>query len=171
MLERRQFILIIFCALLFGSCMSQNKMIDSPDPYLVIPGKSAEGYCLGDKFEGSVSVLSPVTGIISAVLNAENFPEIKFDSVFYMKESFALFLKDKVIVAIAGFRIEKHVTSDAVLLSKGVDNFILNYGNSGLTIIAKGNHKIYLYKKSGIAVFDDNSDNIIDMFLVFTILP
>ena len=52
-------------------------------------------------------------------------------------------------------------------LTDGADSFIMNYGNSGLNIVNKDGHRIYIYRKMGIAIFDDNSDDSIDMYLIF----
>ena len=107
------------------------------------------------------------TGSIANILSLSCFSDLKFDSLVYNKDSSVVFLNNGIITAIAGLKMERRVTSDAVLLSKGVDNFILNYGNKGLNTINKGNHRVYIYRNLGIAIFNDNNDDIIDMYLIF----
>lgn len=161
-------LMLLFNVILICSCVSEMKDISVNDSYLIVPGKSAEGYILGaDIINNSSMTVLKEKKSISEILNVNILPELRFDSVLYIRDSHALLVKDNKIVAIAGLKIAKRVTSDAVLLSKGIDNFIMNYGNEGLKIVMSGNHKAYIYKDSGIAVFDDNNDNIIDMYLVF----
>jgi hypothetical protein len=161
-------VVFIISLCLVWSCVSDKKEDLAADKYLLIPGKSAEGYSIGNQVVKNSSMIEMrESKNISDILNIDILSDLKFDSVLYVKDSFALFLKDNTVVAIAGFKTTRRVTSDAVLLSRGIDNFILNYGNTGLSIITKGNHKVYIYKESGIAVFDDKSDNTIDMFLIF----
>ena len=160
-------ILFVFSQIL--SCVTEKKD-GLQDRYLVIPGKSAEGYTIGDYISDVKSLIRFVDKKqFSDIFNVDILSGLEFDSVVYTADSHALFLKDQAIVGIAGFKINKRVTSDAVLLTKGIDNFILNYGNDGLKIISSGRHKAYIYKDCGIAVFDDNNDNSIDMYLVFMV--
>jgi len=161
-------IILFFNLVLICSCVSGNKDVSGTDRYLIIPGKFAEGFNLGDNVIEDPSMTSlKKRKTVSEIFGTNVLPELCFDSVLYAGDSYALLFENRKIVAIAGFKINKRVTSDAVLLSKGIDNFIMNYGNDDLKIITAGNHKAYIYKKTGIAVFDDNNDNIIDMYIIF----
>lgn len=158
----------LFSLILVCACTSDKKVVSIPDRYLIIPGKTAEGYNLYDKITEDISKRGLTEKKkLSDIFDVEVLPDLQFENVVYVRDSHALFLNNHMIVAIAGFKITKRVTSEAVLLSKGVDNFIINYGNDGLRIITHGRHKAYIYQETGIAVFDDNSDNAIDMYLVF----
>ena len=77
-----------------------------------------------------------------------------------------IFFHNDRVSAIAGLNTFR-VTSDSVSLQNGIDNFIYNYGNSGLAIMKKGSHAMYLYRKQGIAVIDDSVNDSIDMYLLF----
>ena len=154
-------------ALIF-SCASTDKANIKRDINLIVPGKSAEGFDLGQKIDKEdYKVFESSETNVADILEADNFADIKFDSLIRNGNSSILFLEKGIITAIAGLTIERRTTSDAVILSRGIDNFILNYGNSGLSIVKGKNHSIYIYKESGIAVFDDNNDKTIDMYLIF----
>lgn len=155
-------------SLLFFSCSSIPESNSSIDKDLIIPGKRAEGYYLGQFLEKNESpVYLDKDNSISDILDIPLFSDLKFNSIIYINHTSVLFLKNGIVIAVAGIKIERRITSDAVLLSKGIDNFIINYGNSGLVTRINGNHKAYIYKKYGIAVFNDNNDANIDMYLVF----
>lgn len=159
---------LLFSFILLCSCSSPMKHSTVIDRYLIVPGKSAEGYIIGDTVVRDSSMIElKEKNSMPEILGADILAGLRFDSVLYIKDSAVLFIKDNRIIAVAGLKLTKHVTYDAVLLSKGIDNFIMNYGNDGLRIVPAGKHKAYIYKDAGIAVFDDNGDNIIDMYLVF----
>jgi len=160
-------ILIISNFFLF-SCTSSDKINPNIDLNLIVPGRTAEGFNIGEQIkEDSFTVYESRENNIAEILTLDYFSDLKFDSLIYKENESVLFLNKGIITAIAGLTIDKRITSDAVLLSRGVDNFILNYGNSGLSIMKRGEHSVYIYKDFGIAVFDDNNDNIIDMYLIF----
>jgi len=160
--------IFILIFLLIPSCSSIDKKYGGSDKNLIIPGISAEGYRLGDIIENSVSSSRfDQEKNVGEILGIEYFNKLKFDSILYSGNTSVLFLKDRKVITIAGLKSERRITSDAVLLSAGVDNFILNYGNTELLIISKGNHRAYIYKDTGIAIFNDNSDNTVDMYLIF----
>ena len=161
---------IAFLIFLAGilSCASSDNTFKNPDIDLIVPGHSAEGFKLGEKIkEKNFKIYGSSETSIAGILNLDYFSYIKFDSLIRNGNASIVFLNKGVTVAIAGLVIERRTTSDAVLLSRGIDNFILNYGNSGLTVLKEKNNSVYIYKNAGIAVFDDNNDNVIDMFLVF----
>lgn len=161
-------ILLIF---LFLSCTSGQKETEQRDVTLVIPGKSAEGFTLdnaasieaGEALIETESIPEPLS-----FLNGNNqIPFAPFNSIIYRRGRYALFTNKGVIKAIAGLSPASRVTVDAVKLTDGADSFIMNYGNTGLEIVKDNNHRIYIYKHSGIALFDDDSDDSIDMYLIF----
>jgi len=149
-------------------CSSNRKSGQSEDINLIIPGTSAEGYTIGDHLENKdIITYENDKNNIGGILGLNCFSDISFDSVHYNKESSIVFIKDGFITAIAGLKIERRITSDAVVLSRGIDNFILNYGNKGLSNCSSGSHKVYYYRELGIAVFNDDIDGSIDMYLIF----
>jgi len=153
------------------SCTSADKMNSSIDKNIIVPGETAEGFNLGEHIEkDSFKVYESRRNNIADILELDNFSDLKFDSMVIARNVSVLFINKGVITAIAGLNADRRVTSGAVLLSRGIDNFILNYGNSGLLIIRTGNHSVYIYKSLGIAVFDDNNDNTINMYLIFPIV-
>jgi hypothetical protein len=160
-------VLTIMIVCFFTSCITtQDNAIT--DRNLIIPGASAEGYKLGDEIDVKTSgIMEAGEGDIAGIINVDYFDSIKFDSLIYENDTSALFLDKGVVKAIAGFKIERRVTSDGVLLSKGLDNFIVHYTLEKPLIISKGNNKVLIYNDLGIALFDDNSDNYIDMYLIF----
>jgi len=163
----KEIITIIVIVSIFA-CTSADKAAVKTDINLIVPGIRAEGFDLGQEIrKEDYKVYESRETNIADILGTDNFADIKFDSLIRNGNASILFLEKGVITAIAGLTIERRTTSDAVLLSRGIDNFILNYGNSGLSIVKGKNHSIYIYKKSGIAVFDDNNDNTIDMYLIF----
>jgi len=158
----------ILLVVLHLSCASVDKTNPSSDINLIVPGNAAEGFIIGETFENTNSDLYTIKdGNLKDITGVEYFTKFQFDSIFRKKESTVLFIKNKTIIAITGMKTERRITDDAVLLSKGVDNLILSYGNSGLSVITRNKHRLYIYKESGLALFDDNSDDTIDMFLVF----
>lgn len=162
----RVLFITLYCTLL--SCASIDNSGSQSDINLVMPGKTAEGYSIGDMIKDNETDASVITtGSINDITKIEAFQNLSFDSFIVKKNSAILFLKNNTIIAIAGIKIERRITPDAVMLSDGSDNFILKYGTPGLETMRIGNHKVHIYKESGIAIFDDNSDDFIDMYLVF----
>ena len=144
-------------------------MINSTiDKNLIIPGKSAEGYIIGEMIDYSEDLVCfKQEKSIGEIVEIDSLKYLQFDCLFYIKNTSVLFLKNSRIIAIAGLNTERRITSDGVVLSRGIDNFILNYGNSGLLTITKGNHRAYHFKDSGIILFNDFGDSSIDMYLIF----
>lgn len=161
-------ILLILGYTFIISCSSSVKSKSTIDINLIVPGKTAEGYNIGDRIENKEFITyENENKSIGDILDVGALSYLTFDSIIYNKDSSVIFLKDGLITAIAGLKIERRVTSDAVLLSRGIDNFILNYGNKGLLTISSGSQKMYCYKDLGIAVFNEDSDGTINMYLVF----
>jgi len=158
----------IMLILFIYSCSTSETNIITIDKNLITPGYSAEGYTIGETFDNEIFKTYPVeNGNISEITGIDLFSDLKFDTIISIKDSSVIFLNKGIIIAIAGFKVERRVTVDAVLLSKGIDNIVLAYGNKELTTKSVNKHRVYIYKKLGIALFDDNNDNTVDMFLVF----
>lgn len=145
------------------------------DDSLIVPGSGAENIVLGD----TVSDVRARKGQPdkTAVFNEDRelfrdiFGTASPGGVYYRKIyhysilGFMVFFHNDRVSAIAGLNTFR-VTSDSVSLQNGIDNFIYNYGNRDLTILKKGSHALYLYRKQGIAVVDDGSNDSIDMYLL-----
>jgi len=162
----RRVVISLFLVLFTGCSGSRSLFLK--DRSLIVPGKSAEGFFLGDKLLPVSSVLKPadVIGeelkkVIKDIINSD------FDHIYYIKDYSIIFLKEDRIVAIGGLQTEDRVTIDAQKLADGALAFVIAYGNRYLKIIRDNENKIYLYEKYGIAVFDDLSDDSIDMYIVF----
>jgi len=147
------------------------------DSSLIIPGKGSERIMLGDSISSAQKFLSANSYTLSVYKNTKDIfndifqiktaEKIFFDKIYhYTSSGVILFTCKKTVSAIAGLQNRK-VTSDAVGIADGSDNFIFNYGNSGLEIKNRGRHVVYVYRSLGIAIFDDNNDNSIDMYLIF----
>lgn len=150
------------------SCTTSGGTALSPDINLIVPGEMAEGYKLNTVIKDTeINEIKIIDSDISIITNIKNFRKLHFDSIIFKNDSAVLFLENKIIIAIAGLKIERRVTSNAALLSDGCSNFTLNYERHYLETITKENHKVYIYNKYGIALFDDNNDNVIDMYLIF----
>ncbi len=154
----------------FLSCSLLQKN-NQKDISLVIPGKRAEGFNLSEPAATSDNAYeiksSSMPLVISELIHGNYIPDFKFNRISYSRNRYIVFLNDGVVSAVAGLNPGGRVTDDAVKLSDGVDNFIVNYGNEGLKIVSEGDHKVYIYRELGIAIFDDYGDDRIDMYLVF----
>jgi hypothetical protein len=47
--------------------------------------------------------------------------------------------------------------------------FSFNYGNKDSITLKNGNNRMIIFKKIGIAVVDDKSDDSIDMYIIFSV--
>jgi len=167
----KKIVLNLLLTVLLASCNTVGNRESEKDRTLVIPGQSCEGFALGKKtgISGFTSIVdptkkdTPLSGILS-----RHLPRLNFNRIAYMRNRYVLFLHDETVKAVAGLSSINRITDEAVRLSEGADIFIMNYGNSGLEIIRDDRHRIYLYRKLGIALFDDYGDDTIDMYLVFT---
>lgn len=161
----------ILLILLLLSCSAGQKETRQSDNTLIIPGKSAEGFTLNEAVsiaDGAALIeTEDLPEALSFLTGNNRVPFASFKNIIYMKNRYALFTNNGTITAIAGLSPANRVTDDAVKLTGGADSFIMSYGNSGLTMFKDGDHRIYIYKQTGIAIFDDNSDDSIDMYLIF----
>ena len=168
----KSFINNLLVILLLVSCSTVQKKKEQKDITLIIPGNCAEGFILDETVsaeENTVKIdTTAMPEILLSITGNNQIPPFTCNRIIYSRNSYALFTENGIIKSIAGFSPADRVTDDAVKLTDGVDNFIMNYGNSGLNIINKNGHRIYMYKKMGIAIFDDNTDDSIDMYIIFS---
>lgn len=146
------------------------------DETLIVPGFGAEKVALGENSGQIIARLGTPLHTVKAENRGEIFQtifnvkadlKIPFDSIYYYGEGKGIFfLHQNAVSAIAGSP-KNRVTYGAVSLDKGVQQFIFHYGNEELTIIPKGKHRAYCYFQKGIALFDDNSDDGADLYVVF----
>ncbi len=165
------------------SASISNKKIES-DRSLIVPGKGGNGYVLYSSYSDiknrlKNSLSNPrliqqkrITYLIKNVLSfsCSNITTTTFDIPFkkalYISSKTALFFNNDRLTAIAIFN-NKKVTHDMIDLTKGISAIIFRYGNKDLLTCKYKSHTIYVYLKKGIAFVDDNSDNSVDVILIF----
>lgn len=146
------------------------------DRMLIAPGIGAEYVVIKDSYKElaaakgtpeRVADFKSQKELFRDVYNIRSAINIDFDKICYYEiKKTIVFMKSGEVVAVAGLD-RNRVTIDSINLGAGVENFLFNYGNDGLSVIKRGEDKIYMYGNIGIALFDDKGDNVIDMFLVF----
>lgn len=150
------------------------------DRTLIVAGLGSEKITIG-MTEGSIMKAYPmseytvsrpgVSEFFKQVLKVETDIKVPFDRIMYFAaEKFAVFMYKGNVCAITGFMLNR-VTSEGVSLGRGVDYFIFSYGNKGLKVLRKGENLLYLYSSLGICVADDDADDDIDMYVVFSNKP
>lgn len=165
----KSFLNNLLLILLFVSCSSGQKEAEQRDVTLIVPGKSAEGFVLNETVKPVDNTVEIKTSSIPDSFSFNNqIPPFSFSKIIYLRNRYAVFVDNDIVKAIAGLSSADRVTDDAVKLTDGADNFIMNYGNNGLRIVKDGNHRIYIYRQMGIVIFDDNSDDSIDLYLILT---
>lgn len=168
-LKKLIFSILLIPAFLSCGLLQNNKQKDIT---LVVPGKRAEGFILSEQAAASdhayVIDSSSMPLVISELIHSKYIPDFRFNRITYSRNRYIVFLNDGTVSAVAGLNPGSRITDEAVKLSDGVDNFIVSYGNEGLKIVTEGDHKVYIYRELGIAIFDDYGDDRIDMYLVFT---
>jgi hypothetical protein len=147
------------------------------DHSLVVPGRGAEKCLLlmdsAKLIEEWRNKKSKITkrvsngDLFSDVFGVKSEKHILYDYlIYYVEDKVVCAIYRDRLCAVIGF-VNKRITVDAVDIEKGIDNFILNYGNESLEILRCSNSKFYVYPKLGIAVADDNGDDSIDLYIVF----
>lgn len=171
-------LLLLYLSLSLNSVDSKkyNNYIKS-DPTIVIPGYGAERIVLGEKISSALyrlkknnfhlSKFSKEQELFSRVFNIKSNYRIYFKRIYYFeKKGIIIFSNDAIITGIMGLNSSR-VTIESVNLEKGIESILFNYGSKDLHIIKNSTGKIYSYLNYGIAFFDDDIDNTIDMYLVF----
>lgn len=157
-----KYILFIILLTTLTSCTLQKKV----DRSLIIPGQSAEGYTIKEKISRDIINTSKTKELFSDILKVKSSIKIYFNQYSFQRNNILL-LNDSKVQAIIITETSNHVTNDAVEISKGKDNFILNYGNKDLLTIKNKNNYIYSYPNAGILIADDKNDNSIDLLIIF----
>lgn len=150
------------------------------DESLVIPGIGAEKIILHDNtakldkvysgYNYKVAKVHKNEDIFKNVFKLNSGIKLQFNEIRYYKNNKVIvFIKNNIVEAIASLEMDR-VTIDPIDLSQGVSNFILHYGNTDLQILKDGNNSAYAYTTKGIVLFDDNNDDVIDIYLVFKTL-
>lgn len=166
--------IVIFCV-----CLSLENNIRN-DRVLVVPGTGAENVLLNDKadtvinvkgYPDKVSEFRERKEVFADIFNVKSAVRIYYDKIyFYRNLKAVIFLDSGIVSGIAGLSSSR-ISSDSVDLSRGVDYFVFSYGNRGQELIKKDRDSIYFYSNKGIAVVDDNCDDSIDMYFVFSCSP
>ncbi|MCX7678794.1 MAG: hypothetical protein N2316_06210 [Spirochaetes bacterium] len=168
-------ILTCFSAVVYGSSHNLSNRVQN-DETLVIPGIGAEKVLIDDNKENVIARLGSPIRVVTFENAQEVFttifqlpPElhIPFEDIYYYgNEHGIIFFHKGNVSAIGGFA-KKRVTHDGVSLENGIQRVIFHYGNEELLTLAKGKHRAYIYFQKGIALFDDNGDDGIDLYLIF----
>ncbi len=93
-------------------------------------------------------------------------PVIKFSKIYYYKDKYTFFFYNNRVVAFIGYDKDYLIKKNLSILN-GVEEIVFKLGNKDLEIIEEKNRALYLYKALGLAFFDDNKDDSIDLFLLF----
>jgi hypothetical protein len=150
------------------------------DLMLVVPGVGAEKAILGSDLNGFLKrtrraqykVSRPVKPgeVFADILKINTDIKLFFDEIYLNEETGSVIYSfGKTITAVGGFSADRQ-TVDMVDLKAGMENFLFNYGNRGLEKIENNISRVYIYKSSGIAVFDDGKNDTIDLYLVFPVI-
>ncbi len=147
------------------------------DRKLVVPGRGGEGVLIGEETSAAQGRLSGDNFTLSRfrieldlyrdILKVESPHRIPFDRILFYPDLDTVLLSRKGCVnGIIGLN-SMRITSDSVNLDKGLEYIIFNYGSESLVTLKKRKGTIYIYLNSGIAFIDDNSDNSLDMYILF----
>lgn len=147
------------------------------DRSMVVPGKGGEGVLLGEESSAAEGRLTEKNFMVSRfrnkldlyrdILNVELPFKIFFDKIIYFPDHKTVLLSfNGRINSIIGLNNRK-ITSDSIDLEKGIEYILFNYGNEHLLTLKNKNGTIYIYGKTGIAFVDDDSDNSLDMYILF----
>ena len=170
-------ILTVIAALIFsvqsGSDISKSVLSDIS---LIVPGIGAEKTLLNEKaqnivsrkgYPDSIADFPAKKELFYDIFNVKSSNKVFYNKIYYYRsKSLIVFILNQEISAIAGLS-NNRITMDFVDLSNGVEYFIFRYGNSGFREIVRKRDKMYIYSQFGIALVDDRSDDIIDMYIIF----
>jgi len=158
---KKYFILALY--LLAASCTST---IQVEDPDLIIPGKQADGYHIGERITKDIIQLKKKRLLFKDILGEKTSRDIEFNQYRKNRKSIIL-LKNNIIKAIVIHMTDSQITSDSVKISRGYENFTFNYGNKGSIKIKSDTNTLLLYLDKRIIISDDNNDDSIDLLIVF----
>lgn len=170
---------ILIVSFIFCTVFAETDLMEKvkQDDSFIVPGFGANKVVLEENINyaiqrfkhNSFKLSKPrkISELFKDVLKISSKIQIYFDALYYNAENkFSICVFNNSIVAIIGTNVNK-ITIDFVDLNNGVNNFIFNYGNKNLYQISNGSHAIYYYLIKGIAVIDDDSNDTIDMYIVF----
>ena len=147
------------------------------DETLVVPGMGAEKIIihepvaiLNSTYQGLDYRLAKVgdnQDVFRDILKINNKNGIVFNEIrYFYGNNVVVFIKNNIVQSVAGMNTDR-ITLDSVDLGRGASYFVFNYGNESLTVYKKPNGYVYIYAAKGIAVFDDDNDDSIDLYMVF----
>lgn len=147
------------------------------DKTAVVPGIGSDGVVLGEDIDQVLQrygnkkfrISKPNRGneLFKNVFKVECAAKLYFDAIYYNdSDKFAVCVFQNIVIGVIGFDVNR-VTIDRVNLQGGINNFIFNYGNKGLSVIRGGNNALYIYRGLGIIAVDDGTNDTIDMYIVF----
>lgn len=150
------------------------QQIASAGDVFIYPGQGAEGYTFQQNAaeirRGSSKVVLAGENpcLFRDVFRVKTSSDINFDTVCVKDNGFNIFISRNRIVAIVG-NAPGRFLAGGYPLDSGISSTILKLGNRGLSIIKSGDHTLYIYQDRGLALFDDGSDDVIDMYAVFSV--
>jgi hypothetical protein len=169
-----------FCILMIQYLFSQSTVEQKlrTDDSLISPGIGSHSVLVGDMIDSVMrttgrekfKISKPVTPgeLFKDVFHIGTKIQIVFDAIYYSENNnYALCVSHGKVVAIIGF-INTGITTDGVSLKSGINNFIFYYGNTNVLRIQSGSHGLYIYQTKGIALIDDDLNDSIDLYIVFS---
>jgi hypothetical protein len=159
-----------------GQTITREKIINNSA--IIYTGLGAQGIAIGEDIDAvsmrfgkskfKISRPKQTSELFKDVFKMRCNVQIIFDSLYYNEEQkvTACAYRGKV-KAIIGFDCN-YMTSDSVNLKNGIANFIFHYGNRNLKQLRQGTNTIYAYPDLGIAVIDDNDNDSIDLYIIFS---
>lgn len=164
--------------LIFANTVNTDlKVKIKSDETLIIPGFGAENILLDDASDEIISLkgypdrvceFEKAKEFFKDIYNLESPQKIFFNKIFHFIDiNLIILIHENVVSAIIGLSSSR-ITVDFVNLSKGVEHFLFTYGNKDLNVLTKNDNKFFIYSKLGFAVADDKSDDVIDMYLIFS---
>jgi len=173
------FIILMALAVCADSSITQGMKIKvRKDEYLIVPGVGAESVILQDKKFDIRSILGQEKYTISQtqrlfdifidVLGVKGLPSVSFNCIYFVEnKSVMYFIENDHVVAIAGLRCNR-VTIDLVELHRGVRHVLSRYNQTRMVKNEIKGNVIFVFPEIGFAIADDNNDNVIDFYIVFS---
>lgn len=176
MINSIQHIVIILAVILTQTGIDLNQRIIY-DETLIVPGIGAEKIILNesisqlnDSYKGQeyrLVKLKEQSEIFTAIYKININTGLVFNEIrYYYNNNTVAFIKNNIIQAVVGLKMDR-ITVDAVDLSRGAEFFIYHYGNESMKVYEESSGILYMYQNKGIAIFDDNNDDTIDLYMVF----
>lgn len=182
-----QLYILIFCGAfilglyphLLGESSIENRL--RLDTSLIAPGIGSNTILIGDEIDSviqkkgrerfKISKPSKTGELFQDVFHLDNTLDIYFNTLYYNEnDNYTLCVYNGKVVAILGLN-NSVTTIDGVNLKSGINNIIFYYGNNNLLRLRKGSHGLYAYPASGIAVIDDDMNDTIDLYIIFSPRP